>query len=62
MDSSRQFSQIECQELEQPVITELNRVLGQELDEVGAEQRFDLAYEVTETVRYEQADFLVGSA
>ena len=55
MDLSRQFSQIESQELEQPVITELNRVLGQALDEVGAEQRLDLAYEVTETVRYEQA-------
>lgn len=55
MDLSRQLSQNESLELEQPVITELNRVLCQELDEVGAEQRLDLAYEVTETVRYEQA-------
>ena len=55
MNLSRQFSQNESLELEPQVITELNRVLCQELDEVGAEQRLDLAYEVIETVRYEQA-------
>lgn len=55
MDLSRQFRQNESLELEPEVITELNRVLCLELDEVGAEQRLDLAYEVIETVRYEQA-------
>jgi hypothetical protein len=55
MDLFRQFPQNESLEIESQVITELNRVLCQELDEVGAEQRLDLAYEVIETVRYEQA-------
>lgn len=55
MDLTQQFPQNESLELEPQVITELNRVLCQELDEVGAEQRLDLAYEVIETVRYEQA-------
>lgn len=55
MDLTQQFPQNESTELEPQVITELNRVLCQELDEVGAEQRLDLAYEVIETVRYEQA-------
>lgn len=55
MDLFRQFPQNESLELESQVITELNRVLCQELDQVGAEQRLDLAYEVIDTVRYEQA-------
>lgn len=42
-------------EPESLVLAELNRVLGQELDEVGSEQRLDLAYEVIETVRFEQS-------
>ena len=54
MDLSRQFPLSKGLEPESQVITELNRVLCQELDEVGAEQRLDLAYEVMETVRYEQ--------
>ncbi|MSZ79919.1 MAG: hypothetical protein F2678_07800, partial [Actinobacteria bacterium] len=37
------------------VLAELNRVLGQALDEVESEQRLDLAYEVTETVRFEHS-------
>ena len=37
------------------VITELNRVLGQALDQVACEQRLDLAYEVMETVRFEHS-------
>ena len=37
------------------VLAELNRVLGQALDEVESEQRLDLAYEVTETVRFERS-------
>ena len=55
MNISNQFSENENLEPESLVLAELNRVLFQELDEVGSEQRLDLAYEVMETVRYEQA-------
>ena len=37
------------------VITELNRVLGQALDQIACEERLDLAYEVMETVRFEHS-------
>jgi hypothetical protein len=55
MNASNQFSENENLNPESLVLVELNRVLIQELDEVGSEQRLDLAYEVMETVRYEQA-------
>lgn len=42
-------------EFESPLITELNRVLMQAAEEVESEERLDLAYEVLETVRFEQA-------
>ena len=55
MEVTSQFSENENLEPESLVLAELNRVLFQELDEVGSEHRLDLAYEVMETVRYEQA-------
>ncbi len=55
MDATHQLFQDQTLESESLVLAELNRVLRQELDEVGSEQRLDLAYEVIETVRYEQA-------
>lgn len=55
MDASNQIFENENLKPELLVLVELNRVLIQELDEVGSEQRLDLAYEVMETVRYEQA-------
>ena len=42
-------------EFESSLITELNRVLLQAAQEVESEERLDLAYEVQETVRFEQA-------
>jgi hypothetical protein len=42
-------------EFESSLITELNRVLMQAAEEVESEERLDLAYEVLETVRFEQA-------
>ena len=55
MDLSQQYFQNENFEPQSLILEELNRVLCQELDEVDAEQRLDLAYEVIETVRFEQA-------
>lgn len=55
MDLSQQFFQNENFEPQSLILEELNRVLCQELDEIDAEQRLDLAYEVIETVRFEQA-------
>ena len=46
---------MENAEFESSLITELNRVLMQAAEEVESEQRLDLAYEVLETVRFEQA-------
>lgn len=46
---------MESAEFESSLITELNRVLLQAAEEVESEERLDLAYEVLETVRYEQA-------
>ena len=46
---------MESIEFESPLIFELSRVLSQAADEVESEQRLDLAYEVLETVRFEQA-------
>jgi uncharacterized protein YbdZ (MbtH family) len=46
---------MESAEFESSIITELNRVLLQAAEEVESEERLDLAYEVLETVRYEQA-------
>jgi hypothetical protein len=46
---------MESAEFEASLITELNRVLLQAAEEVESEERLDLAYEVLETVRYEQA-------
>ena len=45
----------ETQPAESMLLAELNRVLGQALDEVASEQRLDLAYEVMETVRFEHS-------
>lgn len=46
---------MENTEFESSLIAELNRVLLQAAEEVESEQRLDLAYEVLETVRFEQA-------
>jgi hypothetical protein len=46
---------MESAEFEPSLIAELNRVLFQAAEEVESEERLDLAYEVLETVRYEQA-------
>ncbi len=46
---------MENAEFESSLIVELNRVLLQAAEEVESEQRLDLAYEVLETVRFEQA-------
>jgi hypothetical protein len=46
---------MESPEFEPSLIAELNRVLLQAAEEVESEERLDLAYEVLETVRYEQA-------
>ena len=46
---------MESAEFESSLFTELNRVLLQAAEEVEAEERLDLAYEVLETVRFEQA-------
>jgi hypothetical protein len=46
---------MESAEFESFLIAELNRVLLQAAEEVESEERLDLAYEVLETVRYEQA-------
>jgi hypothetical protein len=42
-------------EFESALIGELNRVLLQAAEEVESEERLDLAYEVLETVRFEQS-------
>jgi len=41
-------------EFESFLITEVNRVLFQAAEELASEERLDLAYEVLETVRFEQ--------
>lgn len=46
---------MESPEFESSLMAELNRVLLQAAEEVEAEERLDLAYEVLETVRFEQA-------
>ena len=46
---------MESAEFESSLIVELNRVLLQAAEQVESEERLDLAYEVLETVRYEQA-------
>ena len=46
---------MESAEFESSLMTELNRVLLQAAEEVESEERLDLAYEVLETVRFEQA-------
>ena len=46
---------MESAEFESSLITELHRILLQAAEEVESEERLDLAYEVLETVRYEQA-------
>jgi hypothetical protein len=46
---------MESAEFETSLISELNRVLFQAAEEVASEQRLDLAYELLETVRFEQA-------
>lgn len=45
---------MESAEFETSLISELNRVLLQAAEEVASEERLDLAYEVFETVRFEQ--------
>lgn len=45
---------MESAEFESSLISELNRVLFQAAEEVASEERLDLAYEVLETVRFEQ--------
>jgi hypothetical protein len=50
-----EISPMESAEFEFSLIAELNRVLLQAAEEVESEERLDLAYEVLETVRYEQA-------
>lgn len=42
-------------EFESSLFTELNRVLFQAAEEVESEERLDLAYEVMETIRFEQS-------
>ena len=46
---------MESAKFESSLITELNRVLFQAAEEVESEERLDLAYEVLETVRFEQS-------
>jgi hypothetical protein len=46
---------MESAEFETSLISELNCVLFQAAEEVASEERLDLAYEVLETVRFEQA-------
>lgn len=46
---------MESAEFEASLIAELNRVLFQAVEEVESEERLDLAYEVLETIRFEQA-------
>lgn len=46
---------MESAEFESPLIAELNRVLLQAAEDVESEERLDLAYEVLETVKFEQA-------
>lgn len=46
---------MESAEFESSLLSELNRVLLQAAEEVASEERLDLAYEVLETVRFEQA-------
>lgn len=46
---------MESAEFETSLISELNRVLFQAAEEVASEERLDLAYEVLETIRFEQA-------
>ena len=46
---------MESAEFEPTLFAELNRVLLQAAEEVESEARLDLAYEVLETIRYEQA-------
>jgi hypothetical protein len=46
---------MESEEFESSLISELNDVLFQVAQEVASEERLDLAYEVLETVRFEQA-------
>jgi hypothetical protein len=46
---------MESAEFESSLISELNRVLFQAAEEVASEERLDLAYEVLETVRFEQS-------
>lgn len=46
---------MESAEFETSLISELNRVLFQAAEEVASEKRLDLAYEVLETIRFEQA-------
>jgi hypothetical protein len=46
---------MESAEFEPSLIAELNRVLFQAEQELESEERLDLAYEVLETVRFEQA-------
>jgi hypothetical protein len=46
---------MESAEFDSSLIAELNRVLLQAAEEVESEERLDLAYEVLETVRFEQA-------
>lgn len=46
---------MESAEFEMSLISELNRVLFQAAEEVASEERLDLAYEVLETIRFEQA-------
>jgi hypothetical protein len=46
---------MENPEFESSLFTELNRVLFQAAEEVESEQRLDLAYEVRETIRFEQS-------
>jgi hypothetical protein len=46
---------MESAEFESSLIAELNRVLFQAAEDVESEERLDLAYEVLETIRFEQA-------
>lgn len=46
---------MESAEFESSLVSELNQVLVQAAEEVASEERLDLAYEVLETVRFEQA-------
>lgn len=45
---------MESAEFETSLISELNRVLFQAAEEVASEERLDLAYEVLDSVRFEQ--------